>query len=306
MVNLREPGWAVKLLAVVLAPAGLWLAGLWVYSLRPLPPMPAATGHRILWAANEWAQIPADGERCILANNVWNKGRADVNFEQEVFVEELNGKPALGWRWRSPWQMRPAIIAYPELICGNKPWDQPIGSYIGLPFHPGQKQLSADYKIHLQATGSYNMAFELWAVSQLPPDPASIHAEVMIWLANSGQRPSGIYRGSLSTGGVSYDLYINEHQHDASGTAKNEWIYVAYVARTAQLSGPLNFSPFLDDLRQRQILNSNQWITNVELGNEVADGAGIAEVQDFALHIGNTGAASSAAATADAPLSGAE
>jgi len=278
-------GWILLLIAAVLAPGLLWFGGLWLYSQRPLPPMPKTMGGETTWTATEWTHIPADGERCILANNVWNREAAGQGFEQEVFQEDLNGKLALGWRWRSPWQMWPSIAAYPELICGNKPWDQPIGTYEGLPFHPGEKRITASYNIHLQATGTYNMAFSVWGVSALPPSPSTIRCEVMIWIANGGQRPSGIRRGSVEVNGVVFDTYINARQHDASGASPNEWTYVAFVARTPVLQGPLDITRFLDTLVPLGIVTPKMWITDVELGNEVADGAGIAEVEDFSLQI---------------------
>jgi hypothetical protein len=281
----RNRRWIMQMIAVVLAPALLWLACLWLYSQRPLPPLPPLTGHETSWTATEWARLPADGERCILANNVWNSDAAGRGFEQEIFQEDLDGKPALGWRWRSPWQMWPVIAAYPEIICGNKPWDQPIGTYEGLPFHPGEKQITANYDILLEASGRYNMAFSLWAVSALPPSPATIRCEIMIWIANGGQRPSGVLRATVEVGGTLYDTYINEHQHDASGASQNEWTYVAFVARAPVLHGPLEISKFLDTLQPLKILTPNLWITDVELGNEIADGSGIAEVQNFALRL---------------------
>ncbi len=273
------------LLAVVFAPWLLWFGGLWLYTLRPLPAIPQPTGHETAWTAAEWGHLAADGERCILANNVWHKSAAGRSLDQEVFTEELDGKQALGWRWRSPWQMWPSIATYPEMICGNKPWDQPIGALDGLPFHPGQKQITADYNIRLRAPGAYNMAFSVWAVSALPPSPKTIRCEVMIWIARSRQRPSGLRRATVQIGGVVYDTYINQRQHDASGTYKNEWTYVAFVARKPVLHGPLKIGAFLDTLQPLGILTPDLWISDVELGNEVAEGTGIAEVQDFALHI---------------------
>jgi hypothetical protein len=247
--------------------------------------MPHASGRETTWTAAEWSRIPADRERCSLANNVWNKDAARRGFEQEVFQEEIDGKPVLGWRWRSPWQIWPSIAAYPEMICGNKPWDEPIGIFEGMPFHPGEKRITANYSVRLKATGTYNMAFSLWAVSALPASPATIRCEIMIWIANGGQRPAGIRRGSVDLNGVVYDVYINEHQHDASGINRNEWTYVAFVARTPVLSGPIEIGRFLDTLAPLNILTPEMWITDVELGNEVADGSGIAEVEDFALRL---------------------
>ena len=64
------------MLGAVLAPALLWCAGLWLYSIRPLPPLPKTAGREISFTAAEFSHIPADGERCILANNVWNQKAA--------------------------------------------------------------------------------------------------------------------------------------------------------------------------------------------------------------------------------------
>ena len=133
------------MLTTALAPGLLWFGSLFSIRCalcRRFPSPPAARLHGL---TRRGLHLPRDGERCIVANNVWNKNAAGHNFEQQVFEEDLNGKPALGWRWRSPWQMWPAIAAYPELICGNKPWDQPIGTYEGLPFHPGATRIIANY-----------------------------------------------------------------------------------------------------------------------------------------------------------------
>jgi len=283
MANNRDRRWTLLMFTATLAPGLLWFGGLFLYSLRPLPPLPQPTGRETAWTDTEWSHLPVDGERCILANNVWNKHAAGRNFEQQVFEEDLNGKPALGWRWRSPWQVWPTIAAYPELICGNKPWDQPIGTYEGLPFHPGATRIGANYNIRLQATGTYNLAFSLWAVSALPPSPKTIKCEIMIWIANGGQRPSGVRRSNVTVDGVVYDTYINEHQHDASGSSPNEWTYVAFVAHTPVLHGPLDIGRLLATLQPLKILTPDMWVTDVELGDEVAEGTGIAEVQDFAL-----------------------
>jgi len=273
------------LIGVAIGPWLLWFGGAMLYSLRPLPPLPQPSGRKTAWSTAQWSHIPADGERCILADNVWNKDAAGRGLEQEVFVEDVDGQRAVGWRWRSPWQIWPSIAAYPEMICGNKPWDEPIGAYAGLPFHPGERRLTADYDIRLKAVGTYNMAFSLWAVTALPPSPATIRCEVMIWIADSRQTPSGTLRGTLNVQGVPYDIYINEHQHDISGANKNEWTYVAFVAHTAVLHGPLEIGAFTDELQKRNILTRDLWITDVELGNEVAEGAGIAEIQNFALRL---------------------
>jgi hypothetical protein len=275
----------ILLALLVFAAGGLPFGTVWLYSFRPLPPLPQPSGHQTAWSAAEWSHISADQERCFLVNNAWNRDAAGVHFAQEIFDEDVSGHRAIGWRWRSPWQMWPSIVSYPEMICGNKPWDQPMGTFPGLPLHPGSKRLTVDYNIRQQATGIYNLAFSMWAVSDLPPSPATIRCEVMVWIANSGQKPAGTLRGIVNVNGTPYHVYVNEHQHDRSGTNKNEWTYVAFVARHPVLNGPLDLSAFLDELQQRNILSPSEWLTDVELGNEVAEGTGITEIQDFALHL---------------------
>jgi len=268
-----------------LAPGTLWFLGVWLYTFRPLPPLPQPSGRVTTFTATEWTHLSADAERCFLVNNTWNRQASGAHFAQEVFDENVAGKRTLGWRWRSPWQMVPAIVSYPEMICGNKPWDEPLGAYPGLPFHPGDRRITADYNIRLQATGVYNLAFSMWGLSNLPSSPANIHCEVMIWIANSELKPAGTRRGTIVVQGTRYGVYINEHQRDKSGLINHDWIYVAYVAHRQMLNGPLDVNAFIEDLQQRKILTPDLWLTDLELGNEVSQGSGITEIQDFAIHL---------------------
>ena len=211
------------------------------------------------------------------------------NSQQEIFIEDLEGKQVLGWRWHEPKRLWSNVVAYPELACGNKPWDSPTSFFDGLPFHPGERKVTVDYNIRLRATGTYNMAFSMWAVSALPATPGAIRCEVMIWIQNNGQRPSGTSRGNVNIKDQPYDLFVNEHQHDVSGTNTNEWTYVAFVPHAPMLKGTLELSAFLEALQNRKILTEKMWITNVEVGDEVTDGSGVAEIQDFALRIEKAG-----------------
>jgi len=275
----------IPILAVVFGPAVLWFSGLWIHSLRPLPPMPHSSVRETTWSSTRGAHLLPSGQDCRLSNTVADRGNAGDGLEQEVFVEELNGKQALGWRWRAPWQVMPSTAAYPELICGNRPWDEQAAALPGMPFHPGEKRVTVDYAIDLKATGTYNMAFSLWAVSALPASPSTVRCEVSIWIANSDQLPFGVRTTPVTVHGVLYDVYVYNHQHQPDGAHPNEWTYVAFVARTPVLHGPLDISAFLDRLQMMKILGSNTLVTDLELGNQVAQGTGIAEVQNFALRM---------------------
>ena len=55
------------------------------------------------------------------------------------------------------------------------------------------------------------------------------------------------------------------------------------------MNGPLNISALLDTLVPLHILTPDLWITDVELGNEVTEGVGIAEIQGFRLQLDQAG-----------------
>jgi len=42
---------------------------------------------------------------------------------QRVYTSEVEGRPAFGWVWR--WRSSGMVVAYPEILCGEKPWNAP-------------------------------------------------------------------------------------------------------------------------------------------------------------------------------------
>jgi hypothetical protein len=97
----------------------------------------------------------------VLVSNVWNRGAAGRGFEQEIFTERSHGMLQAGWRWRAPGQILSQVISQPQLVCGDKPWDQPRHLISEFPFRVGTKRLLVDFDIRLDATGTYNMVLTL-------------------------------------------------------------------------------------------------------------------------------------------------
>ncbi len=254
-----------------------------LYNSRPLGPLPQPSGRIQQKTSEEWGRITVDAIHCVLVNNTWNKAAAGHDFGQEIFLEDVQGETSMGWRWRSPWQLIPNVVSQPQLVCGDKPWDAPLRLNAGFPFLAGSKRLTADFNIQLRASGTYNMAFTVWAVSALPASKATISHEIMIWNANSGQSAAGKRRGTLDVAGTTYDVYVEENHRDASGANANVWTYVAFVSRRPVLSGQLDISAFLDYLLERGILSRSHYLTSLEIGNEVSQGTGIVEIKDFSI-----------------------
>jgi hypothetical protein len=243
-------------------------------------------------ATADWASIDTGGMR--LTNNVWNKVHASLGPSfQEIFTEDIAGEAAFGWDWE--WPMSGDVVSYPEIVYGTKPWDMGSAAYPtgqALPFQAGSKSIDATFDIRSQFAGAYDMAFSLWAVHDPAHPKDTISHEIMIWNDNEGGTPAGNYHDSLTVDGRDFGVYLNEDQHDNSGSTNATWTYVAFAPQQSQrvaqqplLSGHLSLSAFVDYLVGQNIMTTNDYITSVELGNEVLGGTGMIEVRGYSIVI---------------------
>jgi hypothetical protein len=214
-----------------------------------------------------------------------DRAGAGKRFEQSVFIEELSADRAVGWRWSAPWGLLPSVVSQPQIVCGNKPWDPRVRPDDGFPFLAGRKRLRAEFDVELRARGIYNMAFTVWAVSALPASRQNITHEIMIWTATAWLSPAGRRVDSMAVNGISYDVYIEPRQTDASGQNANSWTYVAFVPASRVFRGPLDITAFTDYLMRRGTLKADHYLTSLEFGNEVSMGTGIAEIRKFAIAV---------------------
>jgi hypothetical protein len=232
------------------------------------------------------AEITADGGRltlpgsgCVLVNNVWERAVTPQGYTQSVFAD-----PLPGWRWDSPGKST-RVLAMPEIVCGDKPWDPPQKLRPEFPFRAGEKAPVVRFDVDLKAEGTYNMAFSLWAVSRLPAVQRNIALEIMIWNVAHGQRPAGQRIGNLKADGTVFDLYLKSDQGMVTGPDPFTWPLVQFVAVKPVLKGSLHLRPFLDALIARGILARSYWLTNVELGNEVTEGSGAVTLRTFTVDL---------------------
>ena len=232
-------------------------------------------------ASSDWAAVDyAPG--FVLVNNVWNKGGAQGPYKQTIFKTDDG---AFGWSWDWPKSTAP-VVSYPEIIWGDKPWDPARAPVPGLPFHPGEKRMIVDFDITLEATGVYDMAFEFWPVKAIPGNEKNIASEVMVWLTWKGLPPAGQLEGSLDVGGNTFEVYVLRGHGDDSGGSSAKWSYVAIVPKKMPLlKGPIDFGVFVDYLLEKGILQKSEWITGLELGNEVQTGTGKATVRNFKISL---------------------
>jgi len=245
---------------------------------------PADIGGSLVYQSDkDWATYTVDN-KYLLINNVWNKGKTTGPYRQKIFVKNDKGKSVFGWSWH--WEFAPNVSAYPEVQFGSSPWGRPTAQNTGFPFRVDSKKLTVYYTIDLHADGSYNTAFEFWTISALPSVKKNIKHEVMIWVSKAGRAiPDGSPSESLKVGGVTYTIYMDQDHGDASGANKNRWSIITFVAHRPVLSGPLDVSAFIDYLLQKGIMSKNEYITCLELGNEVTSGSGSTVIRDYEIKL---------------------
>ena len=203
-------------------------------------------------------------------NNVWGKGDL-TDYEQCLLKRIVSGRTQYGWRWR--WPLAAGNVkAYPEVIYGHKPLGHdPLRppTTAALPRQISAiNKLQVSYEVELNASGEYNLAFEMWVTSRNPPTTETITHEIMIWVDRTFEPDLPEFLvAEVPIDGVTYDLYIDP------GTQLGDK-YIAFASHPAQLSGTLNFEKFLAYLIAHGHLPTDQYVTSVELGNEVIQGTG--------------------------------
>lgn len=223
----------------------------------------------------------------LASNNTWNK-RDAVGPVQCVGIADAGEgrvKAQLAWSWpvRSD-----GVRAYPELVYGHQPWHARSTT--------PQLPRVVDTIGELQARGSFaqsrepgavgNLAFDIWLASAPHRWPGSdrlpITHELMIWLDGfGGMRPAGTLVETVMIDGIAWDLYRT------MATWKDEpWMYLAYKARSVPPSPmQLNLRAFLDHLKQRGLVTGQEWLTAIEIGNEVVTGRGSTTLGDFGISL---------------------
>jgi hypothetical protein len=218
-----------------------------------------------------------------LFNNAWNRGASSGRHRQKIFVMNDNGKTIFGWAWK--WRDSSGVATYPEVMVGASPWHGGVAPDSGFPFPAGSKQLVVDYDISLEASGSYNLAFEFWVVMGLPPRKETITHEVMIWIAGERLGAAGSEVAKLAMPGNSFGVNLQKNHGDASGQNQNTWTIITLLAEKPMLHGPLDVGQIIDWLLKNGFLTDKHYIANLELGDEVQRGSGTTIVRNYAVKV---------------------
>jgi hypothetical protein len=229
--------------------------------------------------------------RYVLYNNVWNKGAASGPYFQEVFTGVDEKGSFSGWDWK--WPACSQVATYPEIQFGDSPWvgadglvsGKTVGLTPGFPYQVGTKSMSVAFDFEVNASGKYNMSFDVWVLSKQPNISSNISHEIMIWNLNNMTSNWSWAKslGSLETGNAVFDVYFQAKHGDASGGSKVIWDFIAFVSREPVFKGVWNIDAFLNFLIEKGRLSASNFICNLEVGNEVMGGSGFTKIREFSM-----------------------
>lgn len=226
-----------------------------------------------------------------LRNNMWNRRSAGAGpWQQCLQKREANGRTEYGWRWR--WPSRAGLYAYPGVVIGRSPWTAEASNDARFPRRiSATAALLIDYDVEMRSSGRENLALEFW-ISRAAPvdgraDPTAIRAELMIWthaspgIVADDEKPIGI----VEIDSRHWRVYVKNDWGDASGGASNRWSLISYHAISPTLSVRYDARKFLQDAIDRGVVKQGDYLSGVELGNEIVSGSGSTWIRRFEVSV---------------------
>jgi hypothetical protein len=279
---LRRPLRTAGLLAVGAASACLTAEPLGV---TPTTPGQASVSDDAVSNCQPWATISDGPYR--YSNNEWGHDKAKGSFDQCLLSRTRDGRTERGWRWTWP-GFDPSVFAYPEIEFGWKPWTGGPSTDARFPMRVGDvKHLVMSYEVETQATGSYDLAPEIWIIKRNPSDDANpqlITTEVMFWMDYAeGARPAGKVVETPALDGVTYELW-KEDKIGESANGKG-WMLLSFKSPTIRRKGRISIHALLEHLVNSKLVSPDEYVASVEFGNEVMGGAGTTWVRRFDLEL---------------------
>jgi hypothetical protein len=223
-----------------------------------------------------------------LFNNVWNSSVAgSFAWRQCVVQRQVGTSTQYGWTWVWP-DPGVAVYAYPGIGVGNSAYSNGPHGDSRFPVRiSAVNRMIVSYDVETVATGSRNLAAEMWITSTpiTQPDPSVIATEFMIWSETvpANRTPSGTKRADVTIDGVAWEVWVAENF--GADISDHRWTYIAYRAKTSTPTIAYDVRKLLGDAINRGYVDSSHYISDVQFGNEVMAGSGTTWVKSFSVTI---------------------
>lgn len=208
-------------------------------------------------------------------NNTWGAD-SSLPYQQCLITKDENGTQKKGWTWSFRGKAPNWVFSYPEIIVGWKPWGETTPTDPAYPAQISQiAELKIDYDIELSAEGGYNVAPEIWLISEKPAlipmekPERLITTEIMFWMDYSGMVPAGSKVGTIELDGKTYDLWAKQDHSNSGDTVS--WSIFSLVSHDKQLKGSIDVIGLINKLAENGYsINTAEYVATVEFGTETA------------------------------------
>jgi xyloglucan-specific endo-beta-1,4-glucanase len=227
-----------------------------------------------------FAEIPMG--RYWINNNLWGQ---DAGSGTQCVEDLSQDGETIGWRTDWDWTGEPyQVKSYASAVLGwHWGWK---AQDTGLPVRlaEGAPVPSAwDYEVATDGTAAVN--YDLWLHETADPDweddPSD---EVMIWLsAHGGAGPIGDRVDTVRVAGQSWDLHRGEILDDAG---RHMWWVHSFVHTEGTTSFEADLADFTGALVERGDLREEQYLSSVQAGVEVFEGAGELTTRAYRTTVG--------------------
>jgi hypothetical protein len=214
-----------------------------------------------------------------LMNNVWGAPK-DEATDAGVYT---NADGTFGWYWDRPNPIlktgaKSILPLYPSIRIGGNRWERTKSA--PFPLRLGEVSsltFNIEYQYLSVPSGCYDLSYDMFLSDPNCADSAPpIKAEVMIWLDGSQKQPKQHFAGYFSDGNNSFALY--------SWVMADGRMYYSFILQDGQPQQgcySIDGKKLLDQLG----LEPGLLIHGVEFGNEVWNGSGKIEIDQYSITI---------------------
>ncbi len=240
----------------------------------------------VSWDTSSYAVVrTGDFDQIFLGDFfIWNDawGRGSLSGARNLIFKAAEGSNVpFGWKWEWPSARTDDVKTYQSLSYGWHPWVDRRTNDV-LPARIGDiAGLRVDYEAVVNASGKYNLAFDMWITeSSWNTDPGELNVkrEFMIWMDRRTAIMDNYFLvGTVSIGGEDYLFYRIEA---LKGTLSSR-DFMVFIKKTPMHAGTIDLADFLSFMLDRKYLAEDEYLKNIDFGNEVWYGQGETTVSRF-------------------------
>ena len=204
--------------------------------------------------------------RYVVQNNRWGSSATQcINVTSSGFqiTQQQGSAPTNG-----------APLSYPSVFLGCHYSNCSPGST--LPMQVSRIRSATSSINYRYAGGTYNASYDIW-LDPTPKTNGVNQMEIMIWFNRQGSiQPIGSVVGNTNLGGRNWQVWRG------SNGANN---VISYVAPSPIYSWSFNVRDFINDVRNRGMINDSWYLTSIQAGFEPWNGGVGLAVDNFSASV---------------------